>query len=347
MARTGVVYSPKYLDHFTGTVEGHKRLQTIWSVLEEYRIVPKLTMVEPYAAPLEVIQLVHTPEYIQALERFAAQGGGEWAEETIVSRESYEVALLAAGGTTAGVDAVMKGTVDNVLALVRPPGHHAAKERAAGFCLFNNVAIAAKYAQKVYGLQRVLILDWDVHHGSGCQTVFYDDPSVLYFSIHQDGIYPRTGWANETGEGPGEGYTVNVPLPKQTGDAGFYYVFTRLLEPVVRQYQPELILVAAGFDAHFYDPLGSLEVTTGGFMRMTTMLKKLADEVCQGRIAATLEGGYDLGSVGYSVAGMLSAMGEMGIKVNDPVEPPSDVVRPQARIRIDDAIEIQRKYWKV
>lgn len=347
MAKTGVVYSPRFLDHYTGTLEKHKRLQTIWSVLEEYKMVPYLTMIEPYPAPEEIVQLVHTPEYIRDLASFTASGGGKWADETNVSRDSYEVALLAAGGCLAAVDALFSGRVANFAALVRPPGHHASRNRGGGFCLLNNVAIAAKYAQQKYGLQRVMIIDWDVHHGNGVQSIFYDDPSVLYFSTHQSGIYPRTGWANETGEGRGEGFTINVPLPNKTGDAAYYYVFNRLLAPVARQYQPELILLAAGFDAHFYDPLGSQEVTTNGYLRLTTMLKGLADEVCGGRIGAVLEGGYDLGTIGYSVAAMISALGELNIQVSEPVEPPVDVLRPQTQVRIDNAIEIQRQYWEL
>ncbi|HEX3032918.1 MAG TPA: histone deacetylase [Bacillota bacterium] len=347
MVKTGIVYSPKYLQHFTGTVEGHKRLQTIWNVMEEHQIADKLVTIEPYFAPLEYVHLVHTPEYIEGLSGFASQGGGTWAEETIVSRESYEVALLAAGGSLAAVDAVMEKKVDNVMALIRPPGHHALRDKGGGFCLLNNVAIAAKYAQKKYGLERVFILDWDVHHGNGLQSIFYDDPSVLYFSVHQDGIYPRTGWSDECGAGPGEGFTVNVPLPKQTGNAGYYYTFTKLLQPILNQFKPDIILVAAGFDAHFYDPLGSLEVTTYGYMRMTSMLMEMADQVCNGRLVSILEGGYDLATVGYSVSGMISVMGKMGISVHDPVEPPPDVVRPQTRIRIDNSIDIQKKFWQL
>lgn len=347
MAKTGFVYSPRYLQHFTGTVEGHQRLQTIMDVLQEYKIADKLTKIEPYIAPLDIVEQVHSPNYVNALAGFAAKGGGTWAEETIVSRESYEVALLAAGGGLAAIDAVMQKRVDNVFAIIRPPGHHASREKGGGFCLLNNVAIAAKYAQQRFGLKKIFILDWDVHHGNGLQSIFYDDPSVLYFSIHQDGIYPRTGLSNECGEGPGEGFTVNVPIPRQTGDAGYYYIFNKLVEPILKEFEPDIILIAAGFDSHFYDPLGSLEVTTHGYTCMTARLQKIASQICGGRLAAFMEGGYDLGSVGYSVAAMLSTMAGLDIQVNELIEPPPDIIRPQTKARIDDSIETQKHYWKL
>lgn len=347
MAKTGLVYSPRYLQHFTGTVEGHKRLQTIMDVLQEYRIADKLIKVEPYLAPLDIVQQVHSTKYLNALAGFAAKGGGTWAEETIVSRESYEIALLAAGGGLAAIDAMMQKRVDNVFAAIRPPGHHASRDRGGGFCLLNNVAIAAKYAQQRYGVKRIFILDWDVHHGNGLQSIFYDDPSVLYFSIHQDEIYPRTGLADECGEGQGEGFTVNVPIPRQSGDAGYCYILSKLVTPILKAYKPDIILIAAGFDSHFYDPLGSLEVTTQGYTRMTSILQNLASQICGGCLAAFLEGGYDLGSVGYSVAAMLSTMAGLNIQVNDLIEPPPDIVRPQTELRIYNSIEIQKKYWKL
>jgi len=346
MRRTGFVYSKRYLEHKTsGNVESRARMGAVWDVLMRTKFRDQLQGMDPRVAPLDIISTCHTEEYIRELKEFSGQGGGFLDEDTAVGPASFEIARLAVGGALSAVDGVMEGQVDNAFAMVRPPGHHAEAHKAMGFCLFNNVAVAVRYARKRYGLNRIMIVDWDAHHGNGIQNAFYEDPSVLYFSIHQDGLYPLSGWANETGRGAGEGYNINIPVPKQTGDSGYFYIFTRILEPVVLQYKPELILVSAGFDAHFNDPLSSLEVTATGFGRMAEMLVDLAGEVCNGRLVAVLEGGYDLKTLGYSVLAVLNSFNGAGLEVADPIPAPPNVVRPQTRIRIDDALEIQKKYW--
>jgi acetoin utilization deacetylase AcuC-like enzyme len=218
-----------------------------------------------------------------------------------MSPRSYEVALYAAGGVLAAVEAVIKGEVDNAFALVRPPGHHAIHDRAMGFCIFNNVAIAAKFALSKFNLKRVLIADFDVHHGNGTQDAFYADPKVLYFSTHQYPFYPGTGWLDETGMGEGEGTTVNFPMAAGWGDEEYWRAFNEVLVPVARRFQPQLILVSAGFDAHWADHLAMMRVTITGFAQMVMILKELAAGLCQRRLVFTLEGGYNLRVVASSM----------------------------------------------
>ena len=348
MAPTGIIYDPIYLLHDTGQhVEISKRLRVIDNVLEKFGLKEKLEYIKPIKARVEDVELFHDPGYVKKVQQTAKAGGGQLDPDTVVSSKSHEVALLAAGGAITATELVMDKKLKNALALVRPPGHHAEKARAMGFCLFNNGVIAVKKAQKKYGLKKVLILDWDAHHGNGIQRAFYDDPSVLYISVHQDGIFPQTGWANEVGTEAGEGYTINIPVSSRTGDAGYYYLFTRLILPVIYQYKPELIVVNAGFDAHFNDNMSGLEITTPGFMRMTEMIKEAAEKLCAGRLVAFLEGGYDLETLGHSVAGMVTVMADLDNDINDPIKAPPNVIRPQSRIRLDDAIDIQKKYWNL
>lgn len=344
---TALIYSKDYLGHLTGNLENAERLESILQVLKETKVLTSLAMMEPRMATIAEARLIHTENYLARLAAFTAAGGGMWGEETPVAKDSYDIALLSAGGVLTAVDLVAKGGYQNSFALVRPPGHHAGPSRGEGFCILNNLAIAARYAQRNYGYKKIMIVDWDVHHGNGTQTCFYDDPSVFYFSVHQDGIYPRTGWTSEVGEGEGEGYTINVPVPKGTGDGGYYYIFTKILLPVIQEYQPDLILVAAGFDAHYYDPLASLEVTTPGFRKMTKLILEAAKEVCEGRVVMALEGGYDIASVGYPVAAVLAEMNQLNIKVDDPLLPPPNRILPQMRYRVDEAVRVQKNYWQL
>ena len=216
------------------------------------------------------------------------------------SRGSYEVALLAAGGVQAAVDAVMRGTVSNAFCAIRPPGHHALKNKAMGFCLFNNIAIAARYIQKHYQLSRVLIVDWDVHHGNGTQAMFYDDPTVLYFSVHQSPFYPGTGGAEETGEGKGLGFTRNIPMAAGSGDDEYRRAFSQELRPLAASFKPDFVLVSAGFDAAKDDLLGGMKVTPAGYAELTRIVRDIADQSCRGRLVTVLEGGYNLESLAAS-----------------------------------------------
>ena len=248
-------------------------------------------------------------------------------DETYVAPRSYDAALLAAGAVVTGVEAVLRGEVNNAFALVRPPGHHAFADHGEGFCLFNNVAIAAATAQAEFGIDRVLIVDFDVHHGNGTHAIFYRDPSVLFFSTHQWGIYPGTGYWDEVGEGDGVGYSVNVPMLPGWGDVALQRTFDDLLVPIARRFQPQLILVSAGYDPSWTDRLGSMLVTTPGFFALTQTLVKLSDELCGGRLVMTLEGGYGLAGLAYGVVASFAAM--LGDEVvADPIGPGRHAEKP-------------------
>ncbi len=300
--KAGLVYDPIYLEHDTGNhVENSQRLVAIMSHLEESGMINQATTLSPRLASIEELEMVHTPEYISQIQSKAERGGGWLDPDTIMCPKSYEAALYAAGGVLTAVEAVMKKEVDNAFALVRPPGHHATRNSAMGFCIFNNVAVAAKFALANFKLNRVLIADFDVHHGNGTQETFYADSKVLYFSTHQYPFYPGTGRINETGTGKGEGTTVNFPMTAGWGDEEYLRAFNEVLVPVARRFQPEFILVSAGFDPHWADSLAMMQVSVAGFAQMVEVLKKLAAELCQGRLVFTLEGGYNLQVAAASV----------------------------------------------
>jgi len=293
--KAALVYDPIYLEHDTGShPENSRRLTAMMSHLEETGMKDKLVMLSPRAASVEEIQMVHAAEYVSQTESTAERGGGWLDPDTVMCPRSYEVALYAVGGLLTAVEAVMKGEVDSAFALVRPPGHHATHNQAMGFCIFNNVAIAAKFALTNFNIDRVLIADFDVHHGNGTQDTFYADPKVLYFSTHEYPFYPGTGRMDETGTGEAKGSTVNFPMSAGWGDEEYLRAFNEVLIPVARRFQPQLILVSAGFDPHWADNLAMMEVSVTGFAQMVKVLKELASELCGGRLVFTLEGGYNL-----------------------------------------------------
>lgn len=309
-AGTGVVLDSLYLQHDEPEhPENRRRLDEITRYLSVSGLLPRLVSVVARDATRDELGLVHHPAYIDQVRQSSSQPSSWLSPDTYLGSHSYAAAVRAAGGVLSAVDSVMLGQCSSSFALVRPPGHHAVANRAMGFCLFNNVAIAARYAQKAYDLERVLIVDWDVHHGNGTQDAFYEDPSVLYLSMHQYPFYPGTGHWQETGRGGGEGYTVNVPLPAGVGDAGYGRVFHEIVAPVACRYQPQLILISAGYDTHWADPLGMQLVSTMGFAAMTREVMDLANELCQGRLVLSLEGGYNhqalAAGVGATVAVLL------------------------------------------
>lgn len=317
---TGYVFHPIYLEHNDPThCERKERLQRTMGSLESSGILARLTPIEATPIDLELLPTMHDPGYISLVERVANSGGGMLDPDTYVNARSYEAALMAAGGLINAVEAVLTGQLNNGFALVRPPGHHALRNRGMGFCLFNNVALAAQYAIQKHGLSKILIVDFDVHHGNGTQDAFYERDDVLYFSTHQYPHYPGTGHWQETGKGKGEGYTVNLPLPYGVGDDGYAQAFEEVLLPLARRYNPELILVSAGYDAHWADPLANMRLSTTGFHLLTTFLVSLADELCQGRLALTLEGGYDLDALSHSVSATFAAL--RGEEAEDPLGP--------------------------
>ncbi len=310
---TGFVYHESFLEHDTGPVhpEAPARLTAIVKRLADAGLRSKLSDIESSPAPLEWITTVHTAEYV-ARVRDVCAGGVPFLDsmDTPVSENSYEVALLASGGVLNAVDAVMAGRVKNAFCAVRPPGHHALKEAAMGFCLFNNVAVGTRYIQKKYGLPKVLIVDWDVHHGNGTQDVFYDDSTVLFFSVHQYPFYPGSGAGVERGAGKGSGFTINIPLARGSGDKAYRDLFEKELRPAALKFKPDFILISAGFDAHEDDPLGEMGVTAKGFADMTKVVKAIAESCCDGRLVSVLEGGYDLKGLADSVLAHVSVLAD-------------------------------------
>jgi len=302
---TGLLYSEVCLRHRTGEhhPERPERLEAIWKRLKQDGLLDRLTRLQPRADAECWLTSVHSPEYVERVKRRCQEAPGYLdSGDTPVSRESYEAALTAVGGVLSAVDAVAAGKVRNAFCAVRPPGHHASRERGMGFCLFNNVAIAARYAQQKQRLARILIVDWDVHHGNGTQATFDDDPHVMYFSVHQHPFYPGTGLAEDAGQGKARGTKINVPLPAGSGDAEFLRAFDERLRPAALEFRPDLVLISAGFDAHEDDLLGGMKVTTDGYAQMTRRVRRIAEDCCQGRLISLLEGGYHLEALGASAA---------------------------------------------
>jgi acetoin utilization deacetylase AcuC-like enzyme len=309
MKRTGYIFHSKYLQHETEPhPENPGRLRAIEHRLETSGTIKKLNLLAPRAATEAEIGLIHDPAYIRQVKKACEEGVTSLDADTVISARSYEAACLAAGAGLKAVDRVMDGTVTNVFCAVRPPGHHAEHNRAMGFCLFNNVAIAARYAQVNKGLNRVFIFDWDVHHGNGTQHSFYRDASVFYLSMHQFPFYPGTGASGETGAGDGLGTNLNLPLDAFSDDAVYLDRVENRVIPEMLRFKPDLILISAGFDAHEDDPLANMRVSTEGFARMTELVQKAAREICQGRLISMLEGGYNHEALSDSVQAHLEKL---------------------------------------
>lgn len=316
--RTALLRSPRFQGHDTGShPENPHRMRAIDAELERTGLAADRPDVPFGLAELAAVERVHDPRYVAGLEALAADGGAWLDADTLVAPDSFEVALLAAGAALAATDAVLTGQVRRAFVVARPPGHHATPGRGMGFCLFNAVAIAAAHAL-AQGLERVLILDWDVHHGNGTQDAFYDSDRVLFCSVHQSPLYPGTGAASEDGTGKGRGFTINVPLPAGQNDAVYRAVVDDRFMPAARAFRPELVLVSAGFDAHADDPLGGMRVTDAGFADLARRVTDAADDLCDGRVVAILEGGYDPNALGRSVAAVLRVLdGDDEPTVND------------------------------
>jgi len=345
MAKTGIVRDKRYLEHDTGGyhVENPQRLVHIYRALDE--IDSPLEEITPRPATREEITAVHDPEYVDRIAATAGKEARHLDADTVTSSKTYEVVLLASGGLLAAIDAVMDD-VDNAFALVRPPGHHAERNRAMGFCIFNNVAIGAQYARSQHGLERVLIVDWDLHHGNGTQKTFYEDPHVLYFSTHQYPYYPGTGHYTEIGEGAGKGYTVNCPLSPGYGDADYANILRHCLRPIAVAYRPQLILVSAGFDIYRQDPLGGMAVTEEGFARLIDIIMDVADSVCEGRLVVTLEGGYHLDGQARSVKEVVKRMAGESALDRDSREEQEDKEYPHVRGLVQIIQETLRDFWQ-
>ena len=331
--RVGFLYDPTVLEHQppAGHPERPARVREVMALLERSDILDRLTRLPVTPATRAQLERVHPARYLDKVERIVAEGGGYLdAGDTVASPGSWAAATAAAGASIGAIDAILSGDQDAAFALVRPPGHHAPPDRAMGFCILNNAAVAAAHAVAQYGLSRVLLVDFDVHHGNGIQDAFYDSPDVLYFSTHQSPAYPFTGAIDETGEGAGAGYTVNVPLPPDVGEAGFLQAFDSVLRPIAHRYKPELVIVSAGYDAHWRNSAyvaGIRErLTVRGLCALSKSLQEIADAHCPGKLVGILEGGYDLEALAYGVLGTLRVwLGDTDIE--DPLGPPPSEAR--------------------
>ena len=313
--KTAIVHHPIYQKHDTGF--GHpetpKRYEVIIDALKsDANFWGNLTEIIPEKVSRGIIQAAHTPQHFKRVEQAFSEGVDMLDADTVISMQSFDASLFGAGGACRAVDAVMSGEAKNAFVAVRPPGHHATAEKAMGFCLFNNVAVAARYAQGKYAeIERVAIIDWDVHHGNGTQGIFFDVPSVFFFSMHQYPWYPGTGSRGETGFGRGKNYTMNVPVKAYTQASEQKRMFEAALGDIAENFTPDLIFISAGFDAHLTDPLGQLRLEDEDFISMTKTVKQWADETCDGRIVSCLEGGYNLETLGGTVKNHVAELGRI------------------------------------
>lgn len=321
------------------------------NLMERSGLMKHLTQIAPRSATVEDIELFHGRDYINKVKELSDIGHGDAGELALVGKGSYEIALLSAGGAITAVEDVVSGKVDNAYALTRPPGHHAEENLGMGFCLFNNVAIAAKYARKHLGVEKVLVLDWDVHHGNGTESAFYDDPNVLFVSLHQDRNFPpERGMVEDIGTGKGEGYNINIPLPAGTGNAGYMYALKEIVGPIADQFKPDLVLISAGQDAGLFDPLARMMVTAEGFRQMAQFMLDLAEKHCGGKFVACHEGGYSTAYVPFCSHAIVEAMSGVTTEVEDPFAQamhtiPTDELFDIQKEYVDKVKEIQSKYW--
>ena len=297
--------------------EGKRRIRNL---LEVSGLIDHLVLLQPRAATEDEILRLHTREYVDSIKSKSSNLGGDAGDLTPFGPGSYEIALLAVGGCITAVDAVLDGKVDNVYALVRPPGHHAERDTGRGFCIFANVALAALHAREVRGLSRLAVVDWDVHHGNGTEHAFYDDPTVLTISIHQDNNYPPgSGAITDTGSGAGKGFNINVPLPAGSGVGAYVATFERVVAPALRTFRPELIFVASGLDASAMDPLASMMMTSDGYRMLTQVMLGVAREVCDGRLVVCHEGGYSPAYVPYCGLAIMEELSGRRTEIADPL----------------------------
>ncbi|MDR2861218.1 MAG: histone deacetylase [Syntrophobacterales bacterium] len=341
--KTGIVKDCRFLLHGRDHLhpESPARLKAVYAMLEKDGMESRFLMIPPCCPSPAHLESVHNRSYIDRIAQTKGQLYAALDEETDATEDTFDVACLAAGSFCHAIDHVMEGKADNAFALTRPPGHHAEATAAAGFCIFNNVAIGARYALETFRLSRILIVDWDVHHGNGTQHCFYDDDRVLFFSIHQSPFYPGTGFAHETGGGSARGYTINCPLSFGADNGLYAGIFRKILVPVMRRFKPELILVSAGFDAHRDDPLGDMKLTASSYAALTRILMDEADALCRGRLVLTLEGGYNIYALADSVKAVL-------LELRDETHTPAEelAITAQARKEMEQIIGQLKPFWQ-
>lgn len=370
--RTGLIFDERYLGHDTGvetTVfmrngsfqlgpEPHPSSATITQRIKQFLdgsgLTAKMEYIAARAATEEELTVYHTQEFIAGVQKHVEGGPnrGDWGEieiDTPLSQGSFEAAIFAAGGAINAVQAVMSGRVRNAYALLRPPGHHALSNRAMGFCIFNNAVIAAHYARNVYDLERIMIVDWDVHHGNGTQDAFYADPGILFVSLHQHDWYPKlSGELDQVGTGRGTGFTVNIPLPAGTGDRGYRAAFEQLVVPIGMQYKPQLLIISAGQDANWLDPLAQMMVTQSGFRKMSELMTGLSEAVCEGRLIMLQEGGYSAAYVPYCTVAVVEPLLDLDLGIIDLYPGTAEVERCETIFTQEtlDALVSARKWHK-
>lgn len=341
--RTGVVADARYMDHSMGAyhVESPERVEVINRMLADDPPASLLS-IEPRPAAREELLPIHERGYLDLLESTAGRRSFFFDPDAATGPKTYQTALLAAGGFLRSLELIMDGTVRNAFAAVRPPGHHAEASRAMGFCFLNNIAVGAEFLVREYGLRRILIVDWDLHHGNGTEHAFYSRRDVLFFSTHQVPLYPGSGAIRDMGHGEGLGYNLNVPLTAGKSDDDYLYIFRKILAPVARQFEPEFILVSAGFDIGAGDPLGGMAVTPRGFGRLAGALLEMADYSAGGRLALALEGGYDLGTLRDGVREVLAVLAAPA-----PPALPEPAVSESSRTELGYCLRAFRKVWDI
>ncbi|MED3562627.1 class II histone deacetylase [Bacillus xiapuensis] len=364
MKPTGFVFHEDYVKHDTGEqlytlgeqkmlsvgleFENHLRVCLIKEMLEKSGLLANMTPYAPHLASDHDLLRVHTQRHIDRMKETAQKGIRVFGPEVYGCPVSERIARLSAGGAMKAVDLAMDNRLKQAYALIRPPGHHAGVDQAMGFCLYNNVAVAARYAQEIYGLERIAIVDWDVHHGNGTEEIFYHDKSVLLISLHEAGYFPmNTGGAEEVGTGGGEGFNVNIPLPPATGDAGYQYAFENLVFPILEQYEPQLLLVSAGQDPNGLDPLSRMMVMRPGFRYMAKSMREVAEKVCGGRLAILQEGGYSLPYLPIATLGVIEGLMDCTIAFHDPHSIPERPITQELIEAVETVKNVHSLYWKL
>ncbi|MBI1278540.1 MAG: histone deacetylase [Anaerolineaceae bacterium] len=343
---TAYITHARYSEHhLAGHPEHAGRIRAVWAELDKTGLSTRMQQLEARPASDEQILSVHTAKYLQVLhwieQNPPARGVHHLDPDTYAGPTAFEIAKLSAGGVIQAVDEVLSGRANNALAAVRPPGHHAMPEHAMGFCLLGNVPIATRYAQKQFGVECVMIVDYDVHHGNGTEAMLYDDPTTLFISSHQYPFYPGTGALTDTGTGKGTGYTINIPLAAGHGDGSYAAFYEQIIWPAAERFKPELIIVSAGFDAHWLDPIAGMRLSLTGYAHLSRELIKMADQYCGGKIVFAMEGGYNLDALSQGMVNIGHALLSEDT-VSDPLGPPKDSREPDMKPLISALREIHR-----